>query len=199
MIFPKQLDVLPCDVKDIRSFVEEHHYSHSINGVKILQCFKVMYREELVGGVIFGSMSTTAWRKFADQENKVVELRRLILLDKAGKNSESHVISKTIKYIKDNFPAIEIIVSYADPWYGHTGIIYKASNFSFIGITNSDYAFYDPAVGKVYHSRALRTKYKGEYKPFVKKLRAKLEAGLLEKVKLPGKYCYTYKIIRKNR
>ncbi len=34
--------------------------------------------------------------------------------------------------------------------------------------------------GKVYHSRALRTKYKGKYKPFVERLCNKKHLGLLE-------------------
>ena len=46
--------------------------------------------------------------------------------------------------------------------------------------------------GKVYHSRALRTKYKGKYKPFVERLRNKKHLGLLEEIELLGKHCYTY-------
>jgi hypothetical protein len=142
-------------------------------------------------------MSTTAWKKFSDGENKVLELRRLVILDNAGKTSESHIISKTIKYLKKHFPLIEIIVSYADPMYGHTGTIYKASNFEYVGVSAADVGYFDPENGKTYHSRALRTKYKGDYKPFVKKLRSKLESGLLKKVELPGKHCYVYRMERR--
>ena len=46
--------------------------------------------------------------------------------------------------------------------------------------------------GRLYHSRALRTKYNGDFKPFVKRLRKLQEAGLLTEVAVPGKHIYTY-------
>ena len=197
IIKPKQLDILPCGLSEIRDFVEKYHYSHNVNGVKIAQCFKLLYDNILVGGVIYGALSTTAWKRFSDSESKVLELRRLVILDNACKTSESHVIGKTIRYIKNKFPSVEVIVSYADPMYGHSGIIYRASNFKYMGVTASDIGYLDQETGKTYHSRALRTKYKGDYKPFVKRLRAKLEAGLLKEVKLQGKHCYVYRLERK--
>jgi len=190
----KDLFVLPCHIKDIRSFIEKHHYSKNINGVKITYCFKVMYQDELIGGVLFGGMATTAWKKFAKAEDKVLELRRLVLLDKACKNSESRVIGYCLKWIEKNNDKIEVIVSYADPKYGHSGIIYKASNFEYLGVSGKDNGFFDPETGKTYHSRALRVKYKGDYKPFVKMLREKLINGVLIPIELPSKHCYIFKL-----
>jgi hypothetical protein len=138
-------------------------------------------------------MSTTAWKKFSDKERKVLELRRLVLLDCAGKNSESRVIGKCLRTIKRIDQNIELVVSYSDPYYNHSGIVYKASNFSYVGISSKDYGYLDPETGKVYHSRALRTKYKGDYKPFVKKLREKLHKGNLKRIELPPKHCFIYR------
>lgn len=91
---------------------------------------------------------------------------------------------------------MNIVVSYADPNYGHIGTIYKASNFQYMGVSASDIGYKDTESGKVYHSRALRTKYKGEYKPFVKVLRIKKDLGLLKEIKLAGKHCYVYSFKR---
>lgn len=194
MIKARDLEVLPCGVKEVKGFIEENHYSKSINGVKITQCFKVINNGILVGAVLFGQLSTTAWKKFGDKESEVLELRRLVLIDDCGRNSESRVIGFCLRWIKKNLQAVKIIVSYADPMYGHSGIIYKASNFKMIGKTPDDKGFIDKETGKTYHSRAMRTKYKGEFKPFVKRLRKKLEDGLLETVVLKGKYCYIYEL-----
>ena len=49
---------------------------------------------------MFGQLSTTAWKKFSSSEEEVLELRRLVLVDSAKKNSESRVISQAIKQIK---------------------------------------------------------------------------------------------------
>lgn len=192
IIKARELEILPCNVKEVKQFIETNHYSKSINGVKVTQCFKVIADNNLVGAVLFGQLSTTAWKKFGESEKEVLELRRLVLLDECGKNSESRVISKCIKWIRRELTFVKVIVSYADPMYGHEGTIYKASNFLLLGKTPKDKGYRDIETGKVYHSRAMRTKYKGEYKPFVKRLRKKLEDGLLETITLLGKNCYVY-------
>jgi hypothetical protein len=190
----RELEIFPCELKQVRRFVESHHYSHNVNGVKISHCFRVEVDGKIVGGVIFGALSTTAWKRFADSEEKVLELRRLVLLNEAGRNSESRVVGWCLRWLKKNAKVVEVVVSYADPAHGHTGVIYRASNFQYLGVSAGDKGFRDTETGKMYHSRALRTKYKGDFKPFVKKLRAKHEAGLLEVIELPGKHCYTYAI-----
>jgi hypothetical protein len=192
-ISAKEIVFSLCPLKEVREFVETHHYSHNINGVKIKYCFKVEYNGMLVGAVLFGAMSTTAWKKFAPLEKNVLELRRLVLLDNVGKNSESKAIGYCLRYINKHNKDVKVIVSYADPLHGHSGTIYKASNFQYIGVSGKDSGFRDSETNKVYHSRALRTKYKGEYKPFVKKLREKLEKGLLIPYSIPPKHCYVYK------
>ena len=189
----RQLSIDVCSLSEIKDFIETYHYSKNVNGVKVSCCFKVQYNGVLIGGALFGSMSTTAWRKFSNQEKKVLELRRLVLLDFAGKNSESRVIGFCLRYIRKNFKDVEVIVSYADPYYNHNGTIYKASNFKYIGLSGRDKGFLDKETGKTYHSRALRTKYKGDYKPFVKKLRKKLENGDLMPIELPSKHCFIFK------
>lgn len=193
----KDLVISLCDIKEIKDFVEKNHYSHSINGVKIKYCFKVEANNQLVGGVIFGAMSTTAWKKFANSEKKVLELRRLVLDDSASRNSESRTIGHCLRTIKKIDRDVEVIVSYADPHHGHNGTIYKASNFAYVGMSGGDNGFLDKDTGKVYHSRALRTKYKGDYKPFVKKLRKKLENGILIPFPLPPKHCFVFSFIKK--
>lgn len=190
----RELVIAPCELKEVRGFVEENHYSHNINGVKVSYCFKVTHEGVLIGGVIFGAMSTTAWKRFADKESEVLELRRLVLSDCALRNSESRTIGYCLRWLKLNAKGVRVVVSYADPRYGHEGTIYKASNFKHVGMSGQDTGFFDPETGKTFHSRALRTKYKGEYKPFVKVLRDKKERGLLEPVVLPPKYCYVYEL-----
>ena len=190
----RDLLVSPCHLADVRDFVETHHYSGSINGVKVTICYRVDYLGELVGAAIYGQLSTTAWKKFGGSESEVLELRRLVLVDAAPKNSESRVIGWTLRHVRKNFPAIRTVVSYADPHYGHFGTVYKASNFKYVGVSAKDTGFMNTSTGRVYHSRALRTKYKGDYKPFVKELRRLKEAGVLQPISLPGKHCYIYQV-----
>lgn len=190
----RDLSIAPCLVSEVRCFIEGNHYSRSINGVKVSQCFAVRHDGVLVGAILYGALSTTAWKRFSDTESKVLELRRLVLVDEAGKNSESRVIGWTLRWILKNMPGVTTVVSYADPAHGHDGVIYRASNFKHDGMTPADTGFLDPSTGKTYHSRALRTKYNGDFKPFVKRLRAMHESGELIPVSLPGKHRYVYEI-----
>ena len=79
------------------------------------------------------------------------------------------------------------------PQYKHEGTIYRASNFEYVGLSGKDKGFLDTETGKTYHSRALRTKYKRDYKPFVKKLREKLSRGELIPIDLPQKHCFVFR------
>jgi hypothetical protein len=180
---------------DIKEFIEKYHYSKSINGVKVCYCFGLYNEDKLVGASLFGYLSTTAWKKYGEKEQDVIELRRLVTLDECPRNTESWFIARCLKIIKKENKH-KICISYADRRFGHIGYIYQASNWNYLGVTPSDKVYVTPE-GKEYHSRALRTKYKGEYKPFVKKLRELNDNGLLVVVDVPGKYIYSYNLVNK--
>lgn len=77
-----------------------------------------------------------------------------------------------MRWLKNN-TKIKIVVSYADAEFGHSGIIYKASNFEFNGKRpGARVILFD---GKRYHDKCIRTKYKGELNPFAKKVKDALE------------------------
>jgi len=178
---------------EVRDFIETNHYSKNINGVKVSKCFALYYKDTLVGAMLFGELSTTAWKKYSDKESDVVELRRLVCLDECPRNTESWFIAKTIKILKKT-TKYKVIVSYADPYHSHLGTIYQAANWNYQGTTNKDVLLKDPE-GKLYHSRAMRTKYKGNLKPFAKRLTELMESGKLELVTVPGKHIYTYSLV----
>lgn len=176
------------DVKDIKEFIETEHYSKSINGCKVSYCFAAYFDSILVGAALYGELSTTAWKKYAESEKDVLELRRLVTTYKE-KNFLSKFLAWQIKRLKKT--PYKVLVSYADPYHGHSGYIYQATNWKYLGITNKDVLLRMPD-GKMYHSRAMRTKYKGELKPFAKKLKEMHDAGLLEIVQVPWKHIYLY-------
>jgi len=176
----------------IKDFLETHHYSKSINGVKSDYCFAMYHDNQLIGAMLYGKLGmANAWRKYADSEEKVIELRRLALIDETPKNSESWFIGWTMRWLKKN-TTIEYIVSYADSNYGHSGIIYKATNFQHVGMTASGKVIiWD---GKKYHDKTIRTKYKGQLKPFAKRVKDALENGQAHYVKQNPKHIYLKRI-----
>jgi len=70
-----------------------------------------------------------------DTQFNFMELTRLALSDKCPKYSESRVIAISLKMLKKLEPKLRGIITYADTEQGHTGIIYRASNFDYKGLT----------------------------------------------------------------
>jgi len=188
----KAFTVRPVDRIAIASFIAENHYSGGINGCIADYCFGLFDGDTLIGAAFFGRMAmANQYKRFADSESEVTELRRLCCIDDTPRNTESYFIGQMLKWLKRN-TELKIVVSYADEEYGHVGTIYKASNFKCLGkrqgarvIVHGD---------KRYHDKAIRTKYKGELKPFAKKLKHALEIGEAYYKKTAGKYCYVYEL-----
>lgn len=108
-------------------FVKKHHYLKSLSrGNK--HCFAMYYNDKLVGVAAFGiPVGKNVNKKYGN----VLELKRMVLNRKI-KNGCSFFLGHCLRWLKTNTQYTGVI-SYADPEQGHQGIIYKASNFKYIG------------------------------------------------------------------
>ena len=179
--------------KFITKFIENHHYSGSINGCQSSYHYALFNdAHELKGALFFGGLAmANQYKRFAENEEDVIELRRLCCVDETPKNTESFFIGKALKMLSHDWCG-KIVVSYADKEYGHTGTIYKASNFAMVGeVAGAKIIEYG---GKRYHDKSIRTKYKGELKPFAVKLKKALDVGEAKYKTTAGKYTYVYKL-----
>lgn len=182
---------------EIKQFIEQNHYSKSINGCIADYCFALYDGEYIIGAMFYGRMAMAGqYKKFSENENEVIELRRLCCIDETPKNTESYFIGSTLRWIKKN-TKIKKVVSYADAEYGHSGTIYKAANFQYLG--KSKGARVINYQGKRYHDKAIRTKYKGELKPFAKRIKDALECGDATYSETAGKHTYVYEIKRRKQ
>lgn len=182
--------VEPCERKEIRDFIEKWHYSHNINGLLSQYCFKLMDGDTMVGAMIYGGLGmANCWKKYAENKEDIIELRRLCCIDDTPKNTESYFIGRTLKWLLKN-TSIKKVISYADNTYGHRGVIYQASNFKHLGKTAKGRVIMWN--GKRYHDKTIRTKYKGELKPFAKRVKEALEKGEAYYEETKGKEIYLY-------
>ena len=186
----KDFTVKICDRKEIKSFIETWHYSKSINGLKSNYCFKLMDKETIIGAMIYGQIGmANVWKKYAANEHDLIELRRLCFIDNTPKNTESYFIGFTLRWLKKNTD-IKKVISYADSNYNHSGVIYRASNFNYLGMTlGGRVIVYN---NKQYHDKTIRTKYNGKLKPFAAKIKSALENNLAQYIKTKGKHIYVY-------
>jgi len=191
----KDFNVVPTDIATVRDFIETHHYSGNVNGIRIAQCFGLYDKDTLIGGMIYGAFGmANAWKKYGESESDVVELRRLCCIDDTPKNTESYFIGRSLRWLKQN-TEFKVVISYADAHYDHVGTIYKASNFEHIGMTAKSRViqFGD----RQYHDKTIRTFYTDKngvkkLKPFAQRVKDALGSGLAHYEDRPPKHIYRY-------
>lgn len=187
----REFKVLLCDRKEVVSFIEYWHYSKNVNGLKTDYCFKLLDTNEvMIGAMIYGKIGmANVWKKYAESESDLIELKRLCCIDNTPKNTESYFISSTLRWLCKN-TLIKTVLSYADMTYSHEGVIYRASNFSYIGMTSAGKVI--SFNGKLYHDKTIRTKYKGKIKPYGLAIKNALESGEAKYISTLGKHIYLY-------
>lgn len=187
------------DRADIRDFIEAYHYSKSINGCISDYCFALYSAEGfMIGAMFYGRMAmANQWCKYGDNAADVIELRRLVLVDDTLCNAESYFIGASLKLLASAWNPNGVVVSYADSEHGHSGVVYKASNFCYRGsIPGARVIVHN---GKRYHDKTIRTKYKGELKPFAKRVKDALESGEAYYKCCAVKHVYVYFLNKKQR
>ena len=133
------------------------------------------------------SMPATANKYNPINPDRCFELRRLVCVDDTPKNTESYFIGQTFKWLKKNTD-IEVIVSFADEEEGHTGVIYKATNFDYLGTTSPGKALM--VDGKKFHSRSLYM----DKRPYGRELKRRYDEGdkNIFYINTKVKHIYTY-------
>lgn len=131
-----------------RRFVVDNHYSHRFSSCRY--ALGVFYRseeheffagthEKLIGCAVFGHPVGNKAIESLTTDNSlpldaVLELTRLVIYDGYGKNIESYAISQAFHWLKGHDTTVKVLLSYADPEYGHAGTIYQATNWYYQGM-----------------------------------------------------------------
>ena len=163
--------------KSVVKFIEKHHYSHNVNGVQSLYHYGLFTEgnfglPKMIGAMMYAhpSMPATAAKYNPINPDKCLELRRLVCIDDTPKNTESYFIGQSFKLLKRDTD-MEVIVSFADQHHGHTGVIYKATNFDYLGETGKGRILM--VDGKEMHSRSLNQLDR----PYGRELNRRYKAG----------------------
>ena len=163
--------------QSVVKFIEKHHYSHNVNGVQSLYHYGLFTEgnfglPKMIGAMMYAhpSMPATAAKYNPINPDKCLELRRLVCIDDTPKNTESYFIGQTFKLLRKTTD-MEVIVSFADQHHGHTGVIYKATNFDYLGETGKGRILM--VDGKEMHSRSLNQLDR----PYGRELNRRYKAG----------------------
>jgi len=172
---------------DAKKFLDDYHYSGygragSVN-------YGVYLGTDLLAVVKFASPVRQGIAATLKIESKqLLELDRFCIHpSRHKKNFASFIMARVIRLIKRDFPIIRKLVSFADPRAGHTGHIYKASNWTDLGKTAPSYYYLDPNGNEVnkktlYQSAKRQGLIEREY----------FESLGYKKVQTPAKFKYSY-------
>jgi hypothetical protein len=133
---------------------ENWHYSKS---VPVPPLVKIGAWEEgkYIGCVIFSrGASSNLLSPYGLKQDEGCELTRIAL--SKHKNTVSRIVKFALMFLKKNSPNLRLIVSFADPQYGHHGGVYQAGNWIYCGDTASGVEYYYQ--GKRLHSRQVSEK-----------------------------------------
>lgn len=162
---------------------ENWHYSKSVP-VPPLVKVGVWENEKYIGVVIFSrGASSNLMKPYSLNQDQGCELTRVAMT--GHKAPISRILRVAMLFLKKNSPALRMIVSFADPQYGHHGGIYQAGNWIYCGDTAAGVEYWHK--GKRLHSRQVSEKgwniQQGMKRPTVKPSQCKI-------VKTAGKHRY---------
>ena len=149
------LRISPVNYPAANYAVKNWHYSKSMPIGKSIK-LGVWERDKFIGVVIFSrGSSRNIGRPFGVKQTEVCELTRVAL--KSHEVSVTRVVSISLKVLKEKFPGVRVVVSFADPEKGHLGKIYQAGNWVYIGRAGADRLLV--VKGKVYQTRTIGKRY----------------------------------------
>ena len=82
------------------------------------------------------------------------ELGKFCMDEKQPHNSESHMLSKCLIYLKKNYPKIKLLYTWSDGMLGKPGYIYQSANFLYGGFIWTDSFFTEQ--GERIHPRSCK-------------------------------------------
>lgn len=162
---------------------ERWHYSKSVP-VPPLVKIGAWESGKFIGVVIFSrGASSNLMKPYGLKQSEGCELTRVALTTHEA--PVSRIVRLAMLFLKKNSPELRLIVSFADPNYGHHGGIYQAGNWLYLGDTASGQEYWHN--GRRLHSRQVSEKgwniQQGVRRKTVKPSECKI-------VRTPGKHRY---------
>ena len=150
-----QVRPIPCIVA--KAILEREHYLHRLAGGTKL-AFGAFVGDRLLGAMTLGVGPFNAPSLVAGAtSDDCLTLTRLWLSDDLPPNSESRCIGIVLRSLRRH-TSVGFVLSYADPSEGHLGVIYQATNWLNIGLSQP-MPLYDLGDGRRRHSRSVSHVY----------------------------------------
>lgn len=112
------------------------------------------HKNEWCGVIVYGTGATpNIGSQYNLRQGQIVELVRMALNGKQSSTSKAMAIS--LKLLRKKLPLCKMVVSYADIDQNHTGIVYQATNWIYVGDCNQNTRTGFIINGKKVHNKSL--------------------------------------------
>lgn len=135
-------------LKEVRELVEKYHYARGgSNTATFRHGLYLRETDELVGAAWWIPPTKNAALSVSPEWQRVINLTRLVVKPGQPTNAASYLLGQSMKLIKQD-GRFHTLLTYADSGEGHTGAIYRATNWEYVGTTKGDPRFIDPTTGR---------------------------------------------------
>lgn len=141
-------EVQTAPLKEVRDLVQRFHYSRGgSNTATYRHGLYMRHSDDLLGAAWWIPPTKSAALSVSDEWQRVINLTRLVIVPGMPTNSASYLLGRSMRLIKQD-GRFDTLLTYADSGEGHTGAIYKATNWEYLGVSKGDPRYIDPETGR---------------------------------------------------
>lgn len=128
-------------LKQAREIIEDEHYARGASNTATFR--HGLFRREdwpltVLGAALWQPPTRSAAEAtFPEDWQVVLSLSRLAIRPEVPTNGASFLLSRSEKLIRQD-GRWRCLVTYADEWQGHTGAIYRAAGWQYVGMTKPE-------------------------------------------------------------
>lgn len=140
-----QVEVRTIELPQCRRLCELYHYSKGGSNTATFRHGLVLKDSGLIVGCAWWIPPTkaAAIANFPEGDwRRVISLSRVVVVPGMPTNSASYLVGRSLRLVRQS-GAWDCAVTYADDWQGHTGAIYKATNWEPRGKTKPERLYVD--------------------------------------------------------
>jgi hypothetical protein len=151
------------DQRTARELVAAHHYAQGGPNTGVYRHGLFLIGQDVPLGVAWWLPPTkVAAQSVAGEDwRSVLSLTRLVIVPDMPTNAASYLLGQSIRRIKRD-GRWRHLVTYADEGQGHTGAIYRAANWTYVGASRGDRVYRDAAGRQVARKSASKSRTHAE-------------------------------------
>ena len=146
-----------------RELVEQHHYARGASNTAVYVHGLYHRSADQLYGVAWWLPPTRVAAESVNEAEwqRVLSLSRMVMLPGTPANACSFLLARSVRIIRRD-RRFATLVTYADESVGHTGGVYRAANWSYVGRTGPYPKWVDPTSGRQVAAKATKNRTRAQ-------------------------------------